>query len=114
MTTISLRPTLCILWFALVLYGELGTFVCSLADCTWPKHSPHTASTHVLVIADPQILDMQSYPDRPWVLQWISRLMTDLNMRKSWWATRRHLKPDVLVFLGDMMDRGRIEMPQVE
>jgi hypothetical protein len=63
----------------------------------------------VMLVADPQILDLQSYPDRAWVLQYLSQWMTDLNMRRSWAAAKR-LRPDAAVFLGDMMDRGRANM----
>jgi hypothetical protein len=69
--------------------------------------------THVLIVADPQILDLQSYPERSWILRHISKLMTDLNMRRSWAAARR-LRPDAVIFLGDMMDRGRVDMPDKE
>lgn len=39
--------------------------------------------------------------------------MVDLNLRKSWRATLR-LKPNAIVFLGDMMDGGRFAMDDVE
>lgn len=63
-------------------------------------------ATHVLLIADPQVLDMRSYPDRSWLLAKLTQFVVDLNMRKSWSATRG-FRPDVVVFLGDMMDNGR-------
>ena len=63
---------------------------------------------HMLLVADPQILDANSYPGRhPWLV-WLSQKMVDLNMRKSWRAAQA-LQPDVVVFLGDMMDNGRID-----
>ena len=39
--------------------------------------------------------------------------MVDLNLRKSWWATRQ-LSPDAILFLGDMMDGGRFAMSDSE
>jgi ethanolamine phosphate phosphodiesterase len=36
----------------------------------------------------------------------LSQFIVDLNLRKSWWASRK-LNPDVVVVLGDMMDGGR-------
>jgi ethanolamine phosphate phosphodiesterase len=67
----------------------------------------------VLLVADPQVLDHRSYPDRPTWLMWLSQRIVDYNMRKSWWATKQ-LHPDVVIFLGDMMDNGRFAMPDAE
>ena len=43
----------------------------------------------------------------------LSQRMVDLNLRKSWWATLR-LRPDMVIFLGDMMDNGRFDMSDDE
>ena len=40
--------------------------------------------------------------------------MTDLNMRKSWRAVYQRFRPDYVVFLGDMMDNGRLDMSHEE
>jgi 3',5'-cyclic AMP phosphodiesterase CpdA len=66
-----------------------------------------------MIVADPQILDMQAYPDRPWPVRLLSQVIVDLNLRRSWRATRS-LHPHAVVFLGDMMDRGRRDMPEKE
>jgi ethanolamine phosphate phosphodiesterase len=66
-----------------------------------------------MLVADPQVLDMQAYPDRPWALRLISQVMVDLNLRRSWRATRS-LRPHTVVFLGDMMDRGRADISDEE
>jgi hypothetical protein len=39
--------------------------------------------------------------------------VVDLNLRKNWRAALRK-KPDVVVFLGDMMDGGRFAMTENE
>lgn len=59
-----------------------------------------------MVVADPQILNQRSYPDRSALLVALSQFIVDLNLRKSWKAARR-MKPDMVIFLGDMMDGGR-------
>ncbi len=67
----------------------------------------------MLVVADPQIPDSHSYPDRPPWLQQLSQFIIDLNIRKSWRAAlRRH--PHAVIFLGDMMDNGRYAMSDDE
>jgi len=40
--------------------------------------------------------------------------MTDLNMRKSWRVVYRRFRPDYVVFLGDVMDNGRLDMSHEE
>lgn len=44
----------------------------------------------------------------------LSQVMTDLNMRKSWRAVHQRFRPDYVVFLGDMMDNGRLDMSHEE
>ena len=61
----------------------------------------------MLLVADPQIIDMDSYPGRSWWLSTLSQVFVDLNLRKNWFAAKR-LDPDVVIFLGDMMDNGRL------
>ncbi|KDQ57770.1 hypothetical protein JAAARDRAFT_35462 [Jaapia argillacea MUCL 33604] len=112
------RPSLVVglrlFWIILVLWFEVFTFSWSVGGCGWPDgplkfwNSP-VRPTHVLVVADPQILDHRSYPDHHPFLTSISRVMVDLNLRKNWRAVMG-LRPDAVVFLGDMMDGGRHAM----
>jgi hypothetical protein len=55
---------------------------------------------HVLIVADPQVLDHRSYPERGPALTAISQYMTDMQLRKGWWAATRRLRPDRVIFLG--------------
>jgi len=90
---------------------------------TWLRHSCYTRQSpadatpgevkqkphHVLLVADPQIVDKYSYPGRGIILSYFTRLIVDLNLRKNWQAALRK-RPDTVVFLGDMMDNGRLNM----
>ncbi|TRM70029.1 Metallo-dependent phosphatase-like protein [Schizophyllum amplum] len=107
--------TLKIIWTAFALYYELWTFYRHASSCTWPIIDQQTSSKveHVLLVADPQILDMNSYPDRHPALQWLSQVVVDLNLRKNWRAALR-TRPDKTIFLGDMMDNGRMSMGEQE
>ena len=69
--------------------------------------------SHILLVADPQILDHRSYPERGPYLTYLTRIIVDLNLRKNWRAALRK-KPDAVVFLGDMMDGGRFAMSSAE
>ncbi|KAL5485043.1 hypothetical protein ACEPAI_7685 [Sanghuangporus weigelae] len=100
-------------WILAVLWYELGAFRWDLAGCRWPDaeldrvlkdeedSSSSISLTHVLLIADPQIRAPRRHP--AW-RRWLH--LTDLALRKRWSFVRR-VRPDVVVFLGDMLDRGR-------
>jgi hypothetical protein len=66
------------------------------------------------VVADPQIIDHRSYPDRGFLLKALSQFIIDLNLRRSWRSTIGRLQPDAVVFLGDLMDNGRASMTDNE
>ena len=65
------------------------------------SRSRHAIPKHVLLVADPQV----SSPRRSaaW-RRWFR--FTDISLRKRWSFVRR-VKPDVVVFLGDMLNDGR-------
>ncbi|KAJ7924953.1 Metallo-dependent phosphatase-like protein [Mycena leptocephala] len=105
-------------WTGLSIWYEYGVFIYSVRKCSWPDSDIQATRTdpqptHVLLVADPQILDHRSYPDRGLFLTYISQLLVDLNLRKSWRAALR-TRPDVVVLLGDMMDGGRFSMSDAE
>jgi hypothetical protein len=65
--------------------------------------SPH----HVVLVADPQLVDPHTYPGRPWPLSTLTILYTDLYLRRSYRLLQEKLQPDSLFFLGDLFDGGR-------
>ncbi|TFL01607.1 Metallo-dependent phosphatase-like protein [Pterulicium gracile] len=109
------------IWVLVIVWYELGTFHYSSLLCQWPLLATQSTTNvmdsnkHVLIVADPQIPDRHSYPDRPVVIQALSQFIVDMNLRKSWqalmWVGKR---PDVIVFAGDMMDNGRADVSLVE
>lgn len=75
---------------------------------TEPNRQPKGASPHHLIlVADPQIIDAHSYPGRPWPLSALTLVITDNYMRRGFAALQRQLHPDSLFFLGDLFDGGR-------
>ncbi|KAI0314120.1 Metallo-dependent phosphatase-like protein [Amylostereum chailletii] len=100
-------------WIAIVLWCEAGVFIHSTSDCRWPEVNAVVTPEHVLIIADPQILDEHSYPGRnPWFMS-LSQFIVDMNIRKAWRVARSR-GPDAVVMLGDMMDNGRADMSHDE
>jgi ethanolamine phosphate phosphodiesterase len=124
-TDLSLLTWLRIFWFLGVLWCELVIYRYTLFFCGWPDHrltsvrlptffygssltlcSQSSATpTHLLVIADPQVrhAGAQKYTRFfPQLHDWFYHA----GLRKSW-RYASHLRPDIVVFLGDMMASGR-------
>ncbi|KAF8806470.1 hypothetical protein BYT27DRAFT_7191027 [Phlegmacium glaucopus] len=98
-----------LLWVVFIIGGELGIFFWSLSGCRWPsiysgqKSGQKLKATHVLLLADTQVQHSTLEKKRSW---WAHRILFELNLRKSWHVTSR-LKPDAVIFLGDMLANGK-------
>ncbi|KAJ9633292.1 hypothetical protein H2204_007188 [Knufia peltigerae] len=106
----SLPTALVLLWVVVLLWGERFTYENSVKRClwqqweSWPTHAqPH----HVLLVADPQLVDPHTYPDRPWPLSDLTVAYTDRYLRRSYRHLQDKLRPDATLFLGDLFDGGR-------
>ncbi|EAU91469.2 hypothetical protein CC1G_01958 [Coprinopsis cinerea okayama7 len=100
-----------ILGIIVVIWGEIGAFYWTLRGCRWPtpkgaKGDNRKRPTHVLLLSDTQVKHplLQSRGEA-WSSV-IRRFFYDLNLKKSWHVTTR-LKPDVVIFLGDMLSNGK-------
>ncbi|KAL2755801.1 hypothetical protein ACRALDRAFT_1082099 [Sodiomyces alcalophilus JCM 7366] len=98
------------LWVFLLLWGEDWVFTNSVKSCRWDSwerwpsgSSPH----HLILIADPQLIDPHTYPDRPWPLDDLTLLITDNYLRRVYTRLQSRLRPDSVFFLGDLFDGGR-------
>ncbi|KAK5467625.1 hypothetical protein LTS15_000598 [Exophiala xenobiotica] len=106
----NLPCALVLIWALVLVWGERFVFDTSVKQClwqeweSWPAHAhPH----HVLLIADPQLVDPHTYPDRPWPLSTLTVAYTDRYLRRSYRYLQEHLRPDATIFLGDLFDGGR-------
>ncbi|KAI9172237.1 Metallophosphoesterase domain protein [Paramyrothecium foliicola] len=97
-------------WIIILLWGERWLFNSKVASCdwenweAWPKGTvPH----HLVLLADPQLIDPHSYPGRPWPLNPLTVAITDNYLRRGYRAMQTYLHPDSLFFLGDLFDGGR-------
>lgn len=61
----------------------------------------------MIFLADPQLIDPHSYPDRPWPLSTLTILHTDNYLRRAYILLQKSLHPDTIFFLGDLFDGGR-------
>ncbi|RKF76196.1 Cell division control protein 1 [Golovinomyces cichoracearum] len=104
-------PHFCIaIWIFLLLWGEVWVFRSNVKQCDWsrweiwPKNaSPH----HLILLADPQLIDPHSYPSRPWPLDQLTITHTDVYLKRSYTSLLKILRPDTIIFLGDLFDGGR-------
>ncbi|KAL4938225.1 hypothetical protein BDV06DRAFT_201387 [Aspergillus oleicola] len=101
---------LIVLWICTLWWGERSVFRDSVESCAWgaweqwPSHAqPH----HVAFIADPQLVDPHTYPERPWPLSTLTIKFTDQYMRRSFSSIQHTLDPGSVLFLGDLFDGGR-------
>jgi len=117
------------IWIVVLLWGERWVFEGSVAACQWANwerwvslkisqqlilqlttkpSQPQTATPHHLILlADPQLIDPHTYPDRPWPLSTFTILHTDNYLKRSYIQLQKSLHPDTIFFLGDLFDGGR-------
>lgn len=112
----------------LVTYYELITFYTHQVKCEFDDSPSASSSTyrpetdswvedgrfigvqpfHALIAADPQLIDMRSYPGRSWILRCLGVRITDAYAKKAWHFVRNShgtMGPlDGIVWLGDLLD----------
>ncbi|KAL9119466.1 MAG: hypothetical protein Q9187_003979 [Circinaria calcarea] len=101
---------LIIIWIVVLWWGERGAFSASISHCdwnTWEQWPSEAAPHHVVLIADPQLVDPHTYPGRPWPLSTLTTRHTDLYLRRSFSYLQSILDPSTVYFLGDLFDGGR-------
>lgn len=95
-------------WIMTIYYMERSVPYSALARCKWTKHkdSEHNIS-RIALVADPQLVDDNTYPGRPKTLLSVTKYIVDTYLRRSWVYMNQALDPDVILFLGDLFDGGR-------
>lgn len=66
----------------------------------------------VAVIADPQLTDWMSYHQKGLLLGLV-QIYTDIYMKRSFRRLHASLRPDAVIFVGDLNDGGRLSQGQV-
>ncbi|KAI9813357.1 MAG: hypothetical protein M1832_006315 [Thelocarpon impressellum] len=97
-------------WLILLWWGERRVFASSVEDCHWKKWErwpPGATPHHLVLLADPQLVDPHTYPDRPWPLSALTFRHTDLYLRRAYSTLQASFDPDTILFLGDLFDGGR-------
>ncbi|KAK4217048.1 calcineurin-like phosphoesterase-domain-containing protein [Rhypophila decipiens] len=106
----SIPHLLVAIWVLVLLWGERWTFHTKVESCRWDKWENWPAGAdphHLVLVADPQLIDHHSYPGRPWFVNDLTFLITDNYLRRSYNQLISQLDPDTIFFLGDLFDGGR-------
>ncbi|KAL9109095.1 MAG: hypothetical protein Q9227_006186 [Pyrenula ochraceoflavens] len=107
---LSVRSALVLIWVLLLWWGERLVFEHAVQSCDWGNWEKWPAASRphrVVFIADPQLVDPHTYPGRPWPLSSITVTYSDLYLKRSYGYLQKYLKPDSVMFLGDLFDGGR-------
>ncbi|KPI36126.1 Cell division control protein 1 [Cyphellophora attinorum] len=107
---LRLTTGLILVWWIAIWWGESGIYSSTVSQCSWENWETWTTQAqphHVLLIADPQLVDPHTYPGRPWPLSTLTILYTDLYLRRAYRTLQQTLRPDSTLFLGDLFDGGR-------
>ncbi|CAI4038059.1 hypothetical protein SMKI_04G3980 [Saccharomyces mikatae IFO 1815] len=99
-----------ILWLGLIYYHESAVVKRAMKKCQWSAWEkwPKGAESHrVGLFADPQIMDEYSYPKRPQIVNYFTRVLVDHYHKRNWKYVQYYLDPDSSFFLGDLFDGGR-------
>ncbi|KAK5133294.1 hypothetical protein LTR08_008028 [Meristemomyces frigidus] len=101
---------LTLLWIYVLYWGERSIFTSGIEACAWDKWEQwprEAAPHHLILVADPQLVDPHTYPGRPWPLSSLTEIYTDMYMARNFRLINKDLDPDSIVFLGDLLDGGR-------
>ncbi|KAL5876873.1 hypothetical protein ACKVWC_006032 [Pyricularia oryzae] len=107
---LSFPHLLVVFWVIVLLWGERWVFHNKVNQCHWDKWEkwpPGANPHHLVLVADPQLIDPHSYPSRPWPLNPLTYKITDNYLRRSYNQLISQLDPTSLFFLGDLFDGGR-------
>ncbi|KAF2707568.1 hypothetical protein K504DRAFT_482957 [Pleomassaria siparia CBS 279.74] len=106
----TLVKVLVVVWLATLYWGERTVFRDSIEACRWEnwENWASDANPHRLIfVADPQLVDPHTYPDRPRLLNSLTVQFTDQYIRRTYSKIQQVLYPDSVIFLGDLFDGGR-------
>ncbi|CAJ0580685.1 unnamed protein product, partial [Mesorhabditis spiculigera] len=85
-----------------VLWNEWISFYVNYVH--WkPFHNENLNCTNLLLVADPQLI---GYQNEPWWIGWLSRWDADRYLQKGYAYAYAHTKPELVLFLGDLLDEG--------
>lgn len=101
---------LCMMWILTIHYFERTAVLSAFNKCkweNWEQWSKDSDPHHSIIIGDPQIVDAFSYPSRPGLLMWLTRVLADNYHQRNYRLMNKVLKQHSTIFVGDLFDGGR-------
>lgn len=105
----TLTNLLRLLWLVIVIWGERHVWSSALSACEWDTWESWPAGAtpyRIALVADPQLVDVHTYPRRGLSLA-ATIYYTDKYLTRAWSGLHRELAPIETYFLGDLFDGGR-------
>jgi hypothetical protein len=82
--------------------GAVGSYLNTLRlySLLTIRHVQPSDSTphHLVLLVDPQLVDLYTYPDHPWPLSTLTNLRTDLYLHQSMKQIQKYLHLDTIIF----------------
>ncbi|KAJ1541258.1 hypothetical protein HK405_010742, partial [Cladochytrium tenue] len=96
-----------VVWILNIVAFELLLPRLYLSSCDWPVPSAPGTTSHVAILADPQLTDAFSYRQKPGLILTLTQFYSDVFMRRNFKLLLRTLRPAHVVIVGDLFDGGR-------
>lgn len=71
------------------------------------KHGNEGRFHNIMFIGDPQLIDNHTYPSYNKIFLKIAKHTSDKHLKRNFKSLSKNLKPDSIIFLGDLLDNGR-------
>lgn len=104
--SLNYLQVLCIIGIIVVWYGERTYPYATISKCRWSEQI-NDPSTKLALIADPQLVDDNTYQGRNGILLGITEYIVDRYLKRNWVYLNQALEPQYNIFLGDLFDGGR-------
>lgn len=109
---LNVLGSLIISWIILVNFFERTHVKYTMLKCKWRHwerwdHIKGTIPHRIALLADPQLVDENTYPDRPDIVNYFIKKLSDNYLHKTYRVMQHYLDPDTVLFLGDLFDGGR-------
>lgn len=96
-------------WVVIVHFVERSLVRSAMKKCKWQswESASGNVANRMVIIADPQLVDDHSYPNRPAIINYFVKKISDNYMYRNNKFVQHFLDPDTTIFLGDLFDGGR-------